>query len=243
MLTLHVIGSSSKGNGYLLEAEHTALLIEAGVPLLEVKKAIGFNISKIAGCLISHAHGDHAKYAQNFMKAGIQCHASTACADAIGHHRSLIQFADRERFNVGDFEVMTYPVVHDVPCHCFLIRYKDNTFCFVTDTHYVPYTFDGLTNVIVECNYQDEILQERVDRGSVAPMVRDRVLNSHLSFDTCRDFLRASDLSKVNNIVLIHLSDSNSDAREFRAKMQQETGKAVHIAQPGMRIDFNAKPF
>ena len=41
-MVLNVIGSSSKGNCYLLEASDGILIIEAGIPAVEIKKAIGY---------------------------------------------------------------------------------------------------------------------------------------------------------------------------------------------------------
>ena len=38
-MQLKVIGSGSSGNSYILENETEALIIEAGLPFLEVKKA------------------------------------------------------------------------------------------------------------------------------------------------------------------------------------------------------------
>lgn len=47
-MDLIVIGSSSKGNSYALRAESgEILLLEAGVPLREVKKAIGYQTNKV----------------------------------------------------------------------------------------------------------------------------------------------------------------------------------------------------
>ncbi len=39
-MELKILGSSSKGNGYVLEAKNEALIIEAGVKLLEAKKKL-----------------------------------------------------------------------------------------------------------------------------------------------------------------------------------------------------------
>lgn len=39
-MELKILGSSSKGNGYVLEAEKEALIIEAGCKLLEAKKLL-----------------------------------------------------------------------------------------------------------------------------------------------------------------------------------------------------------
>ena len=55
-MNLKVLGSGSSGNCYLLENETECLVIEAGLPLMEVKKAIGFNIKKIVGVVASHEH-------------------------------------------------------------------------------------------------------------------------------------------------------------------------------------------
>jgi hypothetical protein len=64
-----------------------------------------------------------------------------------------------------------------------------------------------------------------------------------MSLDTCIETLRMNDLSAVNNIVLIHLSDSNSNAEAFQAAVREATGKTVHIASKGLDINFNKTPF
>ncbi len=56
-MRLIVLGSSSSGNCYILENENEALILEAGIPFLEVKKKLDFNIMKIVGVLVSHSHG------------------------------------------------------------------------------------------------------------------------------------------------------------------------------------------
>ena len=57
-MKLIVIGSSSLGNSYLLEADDgQQLCIEAGRPLREVKKVANLKTSKCVGVIISHSHG------------------------------------------------------------------------------------------------------------------------------------------------------------------------------------------
>lgn len=50
-------GSGSSGNGYALISDDEILLIECGVPAMEMLKSINYQTSKVAGCLISHEHG------------------------------------------------------------------------------------------------------------------------------------------------------------------------------------------
>lgn len=56
-MRLTVLNSGSSGNGYLLECGNEILIVECGVPFMEVKKALNFDLSKIVGCFISHSHG------------------------------------------------------------------------------------------------------------------------------------------------------------------------------------------
>ena len=55
-MKLRVLGSSSAGNCYILENNTEALIIEAGLPFMEAKKALDFNTKKIQGVVISHEH-------------------------------------------------------------------------------------------------------------------------------------------------------------------------------------------
>ena len=55
-MELKVLGSGSSGNCYILENDNEALIIEAGLPFMEVKKALNFNVMKIKAVLVSHTH-------------------------------------------------------------------------------------------------------------------------------------------------------------------------------------------
>ena len=56
-MILKVLGSSSTGNCYLLQSsEGETLIIECGINIREIKKALNFNMRNVAGVLISHEH-------------------------------------------------------------------------------------------------------------------------------------------------------------------------------------------
>ena len=95
----------------------------------------------------------------------------------------------------------------------------------------------------IECNYRHDLLENHITAGRIPAALLDRTLESHMSFDTCKEALLVNDLSKVNNIVLIHLSDGNSNAEEFRNDIHKATGKTVWVADKGMSIKFNKTPF
>ena len=52
-----------------------------------------------------------------------------------------------------------------------------------------------------------------------------------------------NDLSHVDNVVLIHLSDGNADEARFVREVKELTGKAVCAARAGMTLDLSKTPY
>jgi phosphoribosyl 1,2-cyclic phosphodiesterase len=246
-MQLKVINSNSSGNAYILENDREALLIECGVNFDKIKQALNFNLNKVVGCLVTHEHGDHSKSIADVVAAGINVYATEGTFAALNftnHHRAITTFSGDE-FKVGSFRVKPFDVKHDVKEPVgFLIHHDEcGKILFLTDSYYCQYTFSGLNNIIIEANYCGDILKKRVRDGLNPKFLGDRVITSHMSLETCKQMLGANDLSRVNNVVLIHLSDSNSDEKRFKYEVEQQTGKQVHIAVSGLTIDFNKQPF
>lgn len=241
-MKLLVLGSSSAGNCYILEdSQGNSLILEAGVKMLDIKKALDFNIRGIQGCLISHRHLDHLKYAKNLMDAGIDIYTGDD-NDLEGHR--YIPIKEKEQRQIGPFKVKSFPLVHDVQTFGYLIEHEEcGRTCFVTDTSYCRYTFSGLNNVIIEANYCEDIMMKRFLDGSLNAVVRARTMRSHMSFQDTLDFLNANDLRQVNNIILIHLSSGNADPESFQKRAKEATGKTVLIAKSGAVFNFNKTPF
>lgn len=246
-MKLKIIGTGSKGNAYVLENEHEALLIEAGVNIKEIKKALDFDYSKVVGCIVTHEHLDHCKSANDLMRLGIDVYTGAKTHQKINGdviHRAM-PIASRETIKLGNFKIMAFDVKHDaVEPLGFLIEHPDcGKVLFLTDTYYCKYTFPGLNNIIIEANYSKEIIDKKYGPDSDKEFLRNRILKSHFSLANCKDMLKANDLRQVNNIVLIHLSDSNSDEKQFQKEVYELTYKNVHVASNGMVIPFYKTPF
>lgn len=72
-MKLKVLGSSSSGNCYILDAHEEILILDAGVNFKEVQKALEFDFRGVRGVLITHEHMDHLKYAPNFALNRNKC--------------------------------------------------------------------------------------------------------------------------------------------------------------------------
>jgi len=240
-MKLHVLKTGSAGNCYLLEAKDGTLIIEAGVRLVEIKKAINFDLRKIVGCIVSHSHLDHAKYAVSYGDNGIPvfCSTQTRAEIRADKHPLFQPISDKIKFSIGNFSILPVDLVHDVRNFGYLIKHWEmGLTCFITDTHYSPAVFPGMRNIILEANYSEHIIKERLAKGMIDHAYYERVRGSHLSLENAINFLEANDLKWVNNIVLIHLSDGNSDAAMFKSKVASATGKPVWIADKDMVIDL-----
>lgn len=238
-MQLTVLGSSSSGNCYLIHNENECLIIEAGVNIMEVKKALDFDIGIIVGCLVSHKHGDHAGQIKAFSQNGIKIYAHESVFGQNKHY-NFVKIQAWKQLHVGGYRVMPFELLHDVPCFGFYISHKETgIFCFITDTDEAPFKLKGLNNIMVECNYDSDM----IDTNDTNYILRDRIINSHLSLNKCKHFLSQNDLSMVNNIVLLHQSSFNSDTGMFKAVIEQEYQKRTFIASKGLKIDFNSTPF
>lgn len=233
MIDIKTIASGSSGNAYLIDDGHSQLLLECGIRFKDIQIALDFKTSNLSGVLISHEHKDHTKGLKDVLRAGIDCYMSkgTAKAEGIDHHRIKV-VESKKQFKVGTWTVLPFDVEHDVaePFGYLVMNEQGEKLLFATDTYYVKYRFTGLTHIMVECNYSMEILNENIDSGRVHGWMKKRLVKSHFSLENVMEFLKANDLSKVQEIHLLHLSDTNSDEKAFKNSVQALTGKTVYVS-------------
>lgn len=250
-MILKSLSTGSQGNCYLLISETGTLVIEAGVPFAQVKREMDFDISPIKSVIISHSHKDHSGYMKEFLAAGIPVYSSI---DVFSCFPDLKKYSpwqrvitDENAYMIGEFKVLAFEVEHDVPTLGFLISHPESgNILFLTDTYTCGYTFKNLNHVIIEANYSDKILEENVINGSVPASMRQRLMFSHFEIGKCLFYLHSLDMSNVANIVLIHLSDSNSNEQEFLSSVKEEFPQ-INCAIPGknkvMLLDMNNQPY
>lgn len=242
-MNLHVINSGSAANGYILQNGAEALIIECGCPVQDVLKALDFNTKKVVGCIVTHCHKDHFKHIDDYMQY-FPCYCSRgtfeAKSDWKGARRPVI-LEPLKTIHLGGFSIRPFDVQHDAPePFGFIIKHDEiGTLLFATDTYYIKYRFDGLTKIMIECNYDLGLLRENVANGTIAEPLEKRTLESHMSLEHCKDMLRANDLSQVTDIVLMHLSSRNAEPERFRKEIELLTGIPTKIAKKGVVMPLN----
>ena len=221
-MKLTVVGSGSSGNTIILQNDNEALLIDAGIPVLEVKKALGFNIKKIKGVLVSHVHSDHSKYASEYEKSCVPVYKPYETGERIQHF--------------DKFTVKPFALTHDVPCFGFYIRHPEiGSLIYATDTEFVKYKFPNINHILIESNYCAEDLSFDAEN-------KEHVITGHMEISTALDFVKENDNDDLREVVLMHLSQENADGEKFLRMAKSATNKPVFIAQKGLEIDLSLIP-
>ena len=229
-MQLHIIATGSKGNCYILKHNEHMLMLDCGVSPDAIYRAVNYKMTALDGCLCCHSHLDHAK-SINFLK-NQYVRVPTPNAGIGGH--------------IKEWAYMPFSLQHDLDNVGFIIQNRqlqEHKICYITDTGYVKYIPQGISTYIIECNFIDELLENDADRLKEEG---DRLMRSyeyHMSLKRLLSFLSKADLSKLENIILIHLSDRYSDENRMIKEVKEQTGVNVYVAHAGDVINLNPCPF
>lgn len=237
--------TGSKGNNYALISGEEILLLECGVPAKEMLKTIDYQTSKVVGCLLSHEHGDHAKYIKQYMQYGVKVYGSDEVQSNIeliyGEKIEGIKRMNRKK--LGSFSVIPFRVPHgETDCDGWLIDAAEGRVLFITDAEYCPYDFSkmNINYGLIECNYSmDYITLE--DDG----VKNRRVLETHMELQTCKRLVQSINTDSLRSIGLVHLSAYNGNPQRFRDEMRSQVDADVDIwvAEKGLEKEFRLMPF
>lgn len=245
-MVVRILGSSSGGNCYLFDAGGECLVVELGIGFDRVKRALGYDVGRIAGAIVTHEHGDHAGHVREALKCGLRVYA----LESVFKGSSLLEKAfarviqPMRGYLIGGFKCFAFPVEHDVPCVGWVIEHRECGRClFVTDTCRIDHAFQRVNHFYIECNYARDILEENISKGIEPVAMRNRLLNTHLDLDAVKEYLRQADLSEARDVTLIHLSSRNSDAARFVSEVSGVCGLPVQTADGGMNIVYGGEDF
>lgn len=224
--------SGSTGNLYKISNTRTQILLECGLPLKKIQQYLKFKLSDIDGVLVSHEHKDHSFAIKDLLKLGKDVYASDGTAKTLGvnNNPALHIINAKAPFEIGSFVITPFDTQHDAAEPLgFVIADEKDKLLFVTDTYYLKYKFSGLTKIMVECNHSYRLIDQNVSEGFLNKVLSSRLVKSHFSLENVKKWLTKNDLSQVEEIWLLHLSNLNSNADEFKKEIAALTGVPVYI--------------
>lgn len=233
-MTLKIINSGSSGNCYILTCNKEKLILDCGLPIMEIKKALNWNIKNVVGVLCTHRHLDHSKSVKYFETIGIPiCEPYKALL--------MNQFLANSYFTVRTFDLTTidgnwtHTDADGTPCpiYGFMIEHPEiGRMLYITDCEFVKWRFKNVNHILLGVNYDQELLS-----GDDAK--KNHVVRGHMSIDTACDFVKANASDQLQNVIMCHLSKENADSDSFIEKMKKAVPNVnVCVAEPGMELEL-----
>lgn len=245
------LGSGSSGNCYFLGNREYGILIDAGIGIRTINKALteyGTSLSRIRAVLVTHDHADHIKtvgclgtkynipvYATQRVHQGIERSRYTPVK--IGNHsKKIIEL--EQAFVIEDFSITSFEVPHDsIENTGFHLDFKGQQFLLVTDVGRITPTIEkyarNANHIVFEANYDDDMLRN----GAYPKYLKERICSGmgHISNKLSAQFLAEIYSDRLKNIWLCHLSKDNNTPQLAFSTI------ASHLESVGAKIGVNLK--
>jgi phosphoribosyl 1,2-cyclic phosphodiesterase len=232
----------------LLETDQTRLLVDAGLGKKETLRrlaAVGRNVDRLDGIVISHEHTDHiGSLAQVLGQWRTTVYLNEATHAEVlrilpetSHKRldRMEHFLTGQRFTVGDIEISPISISHDaVDPVAFTFRANGTKVAIVTDLGYLTELVkDHVRNsdcLMLESNHDLEMLKV----GPYPWHVKQRVMSrtGHLSNHAVSEFLADADGfdAHARYVVLAHLSETNNNPDTATIFAEEALGRRTGAA-------------
>ena len=215
------LGSGSQGNGLVVEAAGTRLLLDCGFTLKETVfrlARLGLEPGMIDGIVVTHEHDDHisgvARFVRKFRTPIWLTYGTLRRMEKEFTSLGAVNIIeDYQRFSIGSIEVEPYPVPHDAQEPAQFV-FGDGAFRLgvLTDsgcsTPHIEATLNFCHGLVLECNHDALMLAN----GGYPYRLKQRVGGrfGHLENAASGELLSRLDCSRLQHIVAAHLSQKNN---------------------------------
>lgn len=231
-----IVGSGSKGNCTILISHNTVILIDLGLPLKRVKKAlnsINKDIADVNGIIYTHEHSDHINGLKAFSPKKMYASEGTLP----GNLSNVIELY--KPFKIKDLTITAFPTSHDAinPCG-YVIEDGVEKMVYFTDTGiFIEETLPILINpdyLMIESNHDVAKLMQ-TDRPMIA---KQRILGAqgHLCNEDSAFAALQIIGENTKEIILAHLSEeANTPELALKAYESVFAYKGVDISKYKVR--------
>lgn len=217
-----ILGSGSAGNCTLIETEHTAILVDAGLSSRQITQrlaTISRSVDDLDAVLLTHEHSDHSRGLNALCRTrAIPVYANRLTAEAVASDPELKGttklswrlFSTGHPFEVGDFTVESFSVPHDAydPVG-FAIHSGTYSVGVLTDlghaTKLVVERMRAMDVLVLESNHDLKLLQEDTARPWA---LKQRIMSrhGHLNNDAAATLAEEICSNRLRHVFLAHLS-------------------------------------
>jgi phosphoribosyl 1,2-cyclic phosphodiesterase len=215
------LGSGSEGNGLIVQAGNTSLLLDCGFGLADAARrlaGLGVAPASIDGIVVTHEHDDHVGGVPRFArKHGIPVYLThgTLMASGVAKFEGVeVNIIDSHAaLPVGDIELRPFPVPHDArePVQ-FVFGDGDKALGVLTDvgasTSHIEIMLATVDALVLECNHDIDLLTNGAYPRSLKQRISGRL--GHLDNASAGRLLAALPRGRLQHVIAAHLSKQNN---------------------------------
>lgn len=215
------LASGSSGNAFLIEANGTSILLDAGLSGKAIRERIAETKSdpdRITAILVSHGHSDHVKgvgVLSRRFKVPVYMNERTwrSTCNALGELHELRTFKTGRIFDIDGFKIHPFSVPHDCadPVGFRISRGKASV-GIATDlgagTGLVERHLAGVHLAILESNHDPKMLRDGPYPWDLKQRVKGRL--GHLSNGDSARLLQRIVSDELRAVILAHVSETNN---------------------------------
>ncbi len=221
MMRFASLGSGSEGNGLVVEAGRSRVLLDCGFSITETVRRLqrlGLQPDGLDALLVTHEHDDHvggvARFARKFgipVYLSHGTHAASANGSAVFSEVVIID--SHTPFAVGDIEMFPYPVPHDArePTQ-FVFSDGKSRLGVLTDagssTPHIEAMLSGLDALVIECNHDRDMLAGSAYPERLKARIGGRL--GHLDNGQASQIVAGIDTQRLQHVIAAHLSQKNN---------------------------------
>ena len=182
--------------------------------------------------------GDHAKSVKDALKAGISVYSTQRVQD-IYPKVKVPKMGEKTR--IGGFLIQPLSVPHSCKCYAFIIQHETmGKMVFATDCSAFKYKIKDVNHWLLEANYSELILIDNLCESELGRSL----YQHHLEVQDTLEALKVNFCPSTQSITLIHLSNGNSNEKQFVQMVKDALGfENVSAAYAGQVINLEKEEF
>lgn len=165
-------------------------------------------------------NGDHSKSFDKFEKFGFETFSPK-------------NIQDGKIIDLPNWKIMPMKLIHNVECFGFLIfsKIENKKIVYCTDTTYIPQISGDVDLYIIDCNYDEEIVFDKLSRNEQINLG----YRNHCSTQKIYNYFKEK--NKIKKLCPFHISNSSlQDINKIKEILSPITEELI-IAEPNTIIN------
>jgi phosphoribosyl 1,2-cyclic phosphodiesterase len=236
------LASGSKGNAIFISDGLTSILVDAGLSAREIRRRLksrGLSPKDLDAIVITHEHSDHIQAVDVLsrqLKLPVYLSRKIKKKASIGNaFHEIRTFQCGSTFQINNLIVQPFAVSHDATDPVgFTIGQNGRRIGLATDlgtvTPMVRQSLKDCHLLIIEANHDPDMLVNGPYPWPLKQRIQSRL--GHLSNKQSQNLLMALQHSRLEHVILAHLSETNNVPQ----KVLDEASKALTRSSPRLTV-------